>query len=292
MRWLILSTIAALLAAGTATAAENTNAALCRPIEQEWNSVGRGTNVGAMEREIAKIPKLCSGVRAQAQRRLAELKGENGARSRAAQADAAQQRALRAAQTDAAREQAEAEAAKAEAERELAAAEAAKAEAERERAAAAPVAQSLPTTLNAIRDQIAQQGLLSFVAYWHNSADNTNGAYQMTLEASAVTSYPDYCIVNWHWHTTRDAQVIFDGAAGIPLKLVTVVQVVSMGESIDKINVAAGYTTTTATTQPVYWAVGAQRTDGPASWITLRDRTTADQVAALIRDAARGCQGG
>ena len=72
MRWLIPFVLGALALAGTATADAPTNA-LCRPIQGEWNGVSRGTDVQAMEREIAKIPPFCADLRAQAERRVTQV---------------------------------------------------------------------------------------------------------------------------------------------------------------------------------------------------------------------------
>ena len=70
MRWMILLSLAGLALAGTAAADSQTDA-LCRPIQQEWNSVAGGTDVTAMDREIAKIPPLCATLKAQAQQQRA-----------------------------------------------------------------------------------------------------------------------------------------------------------------------------------------------------------------------------
>ena len=69
MRRLILLVIAGLFLPGPAMADSQTDV-LCRPIQGEWESVAGGSNVAAMDREIAKIPPLCAGLKTQAQRRL------------------------------------------------------------------------------------------------------------------------------------------------------------------------------------------------------------------------------
>src|SRR5476649_2410729 len=69
MRWLILLTLAGFALAGSAAADPQTDA-LCRPIQGEWESVARGNDLAAMDREIAKIPPLCADLKVQARRRL------------------------------------------------------------------------------------------------------------------------------------------------------------------------------------------------------------------------------
>jgi outer membrane protein OmpA-like peptidoglycan-associated protein len=111
MRRLILVAFAGLVLAGQAVADPQTDA-LCRPIQGEWNSVASGTDLAAMDREIAKIPPLCAGLRSQAQARRAQVARQR-AQSQAATASA--QTAREKAATDealrkqAARDQAERE---------------------------------------------------------------------------------------------------------------------------------------------------------------------------------------
>jgi TPR repeat protein len=111
MRRLILLAFAGLFLAGHAVADPQTDA-LCRPIQGEWNSVAGGTDLAAMDREIAKIPPFCAGLRSQAQARRAQVARQ---RSQSQAATAATQTAREKAATDdalrkqAARDQAERE---------------------------------------------------------------------------------------------------------------------------------------------------------------------------------------
>jgi outer membrane protein OmpA-like peptidoglycan-associated protein len=102
MRRLILLAFAGLFLAGTAAADPQTDA-LCRPIQGEWNSVAGGTDLAAMDREIAKIPPLCAALKAQAQARRAQVARQR-AQSQATAEKTATDEALRA---QAARNQAE-----------------------------------------------------------------------------------------------------------------------------------------------------------------------------------------
>ena len=81
MRWLIALRVAGLALAGTA-AADTPTAALCSPIQGEWESVASGNDLAAMDREIAKIPPLCATLKAQAlrQRAAAATKSTNRTR--------------------------------------------------------------------------------------------------------------------------------------------------------------------------------------------------------------------
>jgi hypothetical protein len=85
-----LALLAALLPAGAAMAQSPTDA-LCRPIQGEWNSVAGGTDLAAMDREIAKIPSFCAALKIQAEHRRTLV----ASRLRQSQASAAAAQAAR-----------------------------------------------------------------------------------------------------------------------------------------------------------------------------------------------------
>ncbi len=74
-------------------AADPQTDALCRPIQGEWESVARGNDPAAMDREIAKIPPFCAALTAQAQRRRTAVANQLN-QSRLASAQAAHKNAV------------------------------------------------------------------------------------------------------------------------------------------------------------------------------------------------------
>jgi hypothetical protein len=84
MRRLIALGLAGLALAGTA-AADTPTAALCSPIQGEWESAAGGNDLAAMDREIAKIPPPCVSLKATARRQRAVA----AARQRSAETRAA-----------------------------------------------------------------------------------------------------------------------------------------------------------------------------------------------------------
>jgi uncharacterized surface protein with fasciclin (FAS1) repeats len=97
-RVLTLIGFASLALAGPAIADSQADV-LCRPIQGEWESVAGGTEISAIDREIAKIPPLCATLKAEAQRRRTTVARQLN-QSRQASAQAAHETSARNAATE------------------------------------------------------------------------------------------------------------------------------------------------------------------------------------------------
>jgi hypothetical protein len=150
-------------------------------------------------------------------------------------------------------------------------------------------AAGLAETLEFIRDKVAEQGQIIYSASFRDTADGQNWTNSFSVEASNVTDDVSSCSVSFHWHTTTDGAVKYDGDTDVSFRKVASVIVTDMEADFVQANVKAGHPTWTSDVNPTVWVVTVRHTDGLSNVLDFRDQSMANRVATAMRHAANLC---
>jgi hypothetical protein len=150
---------------------------------------------------------------------------------------------------------------------------------------------SLTDTLRFIRDKIADEGPVEYVALLHDAVDGRTWTNRFSAAASDVAYDAEKCRVSFHWRSTNNGEVSHDGDTWIDFGTVRSVDVVPMDEDLDNSNARAGHPSWRAEVDPAVWVVVARQAGGGASVLDFRDRAMAERVANASLHAAHLCGG-
>jgi hypothetical protein len=156
-------------------------------------------------------------------------------------------------------------------------------------AASAQSGSSIGSLLGMIRDKLAQQGQISYGSLTFDSSNNRTFTNQFSIELSNITVDESHCRIGFHWLTLRDGKIVLDIDSGLPFRVATDIQVMSMDDDVTQSAVKEGHPTWSVKTQPTVWVVHLLRADGQRNTIDFHDRGTAELVAGTMRQVMSLC---
>lgn len=147
---------------------------------------------------------------------------------------------------------------------------------------------SLDETLGFIRDQLAAQGMVTYTAHMHDSADNQS--WDSTFTALSTNQVVDAanCRIGYHWRTTVNDSVAQDMDTHFDFAAATGVSVVNREEEVRTQAIGAGHATWTAAISPQVWVVVVKRGSGGAI-MDFTDENVANRVARAVDHALDLC---
>jgi hypothetical protein len=151
-------------------------------------------------------------------------------------------------------------------------------------------APSVGSLLGMVRDQLAQQGQLSYAGTTHDSSNNSTWVNKFTVQASNIVIDEQQCTISFHWHTTTDGKVVADDDVGVPFRMVTSISTISMAEDISNAEVSAGHGTWATSFKPQVWVVHVARSDGKSNAVDFKDQATANTAASEMKQVMSMCR--
>jgi hypothetical protein len=150
-------------------------------------------------------------------------------------------------------------------------------------------AAGLVETLDFIRDKVAEQRQIIYSASFRDTADGQSWNNSFSVEASNVTDDASSCSIAFHWHTTTDGAVKYDGDTTLSFRQVASVIVTDMEADFVQADVKAGHPTWTSDVNPAVWVVTIHHADGTSNVLDFRDQSMANRVATAMRHAGKLC---
>ena len=152
---------------------------------------------------------------------------------------------------------------------------------------------SLADTMNSVMKMLVQQGDVNFVTFNHNTKTSEDATNTFHSSITHISPDPDHCTFYYHYTEARDGTTTSDANSGIPLKLLSSIEVLSVIEAKNRAAAMAGTPNIVVSqSSPDVFLVDAMRTDGSANFIYFYDQDTANRVAKALTHAMELCGGG
>ena len=152
-----------------------------------------------------------------------------------------------------------------------------------------PAGQSLEETLAFIRDKLALQGNIKFMAQFRSSADNRNLVEHLSYRARNVTIDPNQCQLSFHWHVEQDGKATPDQDRVVQFRLAKSVRVETLDQALAEVNAAAGDPLSVSTHPQAYAIHVARKDNALGNNLYLHDEDTASQVGKAAQHALELC---
>ena len=150
---------------------------------------------------------------------------------------------------------------------------------------------SLAATLEVIQTNMNQQGKVSWVSNFHDSANGASWSFALTFEMTGVTSDAGACTLNYHYKITRDGALISDKDARVSLHNVQEVALTTGDQRQAKNNAAAGHPTWSVKVTPSIFDLVVRSTGNAENYFFFTDEDTANRVTRAMGHAAELCGG-
>lgn len=150
---------------------------------------------------------------------------------------------------------------------------------------------TLADTLQVIQTNVSRQGVLSWVASYHDTADGTNWSHALTFEITAMTSDPATCTINYHGKITSDGAVTANQDLKVSLHDVQDVTLTTGSQRQAKNITAAGHTTWSSTVTPNIFDLIVTVSANSQYYFIFSDEDTANRVAKAMGHAVELCGG-
>jgi hypothetical protein len=150
---------------------------------------------------------------------------------------------------------------------------------------------TLAATLQVIQTIVSQQGKLSWVTNYHDSADGTNWNYALTFEITSVTPDAAACTIAYHYKITRDSAAVADEDATVNLHDVHDLMLTTGNQRQDKNDAAAGHVTWSAKTTPNIFDLVIRETGSLEYYFFFTDEDTANRATKAMGHAVDLCGG-
>ncbi|MGA3160753.1 MAG: hypothetical protein ABSC77_06010 [Terracidiphilus sp.] len=152
---------------------------------------------------------------------------------------------------------------------------------------------SLAVTMNYLQDKLSGIGKVSFVTFYQNTTDNSNGSNIMTNEVSHAVANINPCRVTNHWKSTNGGATLMDIDAGIPLRDVIDITVKPFTQYQTELDASLGNPNfVTTSTNPALSALLVHRAHGVVNLFPFTDADAANRVAKAMVHAVELCGGG
>lgn len=152
---------------------------------------------------------------------------------------------------------------------------------------------SLAVTMQFIRDKLSDIGKVNFVAYWHNTSENSDGSNIVSEEISNVAVDNTQCQISWHWTE------IWHGVTGnnldieIPLRTVQKIEVMPNEQFRTEVYAKAGNPNMLEqSTSPAVTALLVRLPHNVSNYLPFTDADLANRVAKAMVHAVELCGGG
>src|SRR5438270_2500169 len=155
--------------------------------------------------------------------------------------------------------------------------------------AAAQTAPGLDETLSYISDQIAQQGESELTINNVDPATGQTWANHSTQLGSNFSTDPAHCQINFHWRTSDNGSVSFDGDGGVPFRQLDHVRVDTLDAYFARVNAGGGHSGWNTHATPAMTVVTSVRSDGVEHIFYFQDADVANHVADAMRHAMELC---
>ena len=150
---------------------------------------------------------------------------------------------------------------------------------------------TLAETMQVQQTTLNQQGKLSWITRFHDSADGTDWTYAFTAEISNVVADGAACRIAYHYNITRDGTVL--GAKDTSFSLHDVEDLTFTTGDLrqNKQDAVAGHTTWSAKVDPPLFDLVVQEQEKAEHYFLFADEDTANRFAKAMGHAVDLCGG-
>lgn len=153
---------------------------------------------------------------------------------------------------------------------------------------------TLEATLTFIREKLLEKTEFNYIAFVHNTVNNSDFTNTFKEKISDISTDPQNCLLNYHLNVVREGQIINNNlTAGIPFREVVRTEVITKAQSISKANADSGYPELIAVqTNPELFVLRVIRRGGGENDFLFEDFETGARVAKAVNHAMELCGGG
>jgi hypothetical protein len=150
----------------------------------------------------------------------------------------------------------------------------------------------LSLTMQFIQDKLSRLGVVNYVAYNHDSIDNSNWTNSFSTETTNVTADPATCRIGFHEKRTRDGNVTSDKDFTINLSEMQDVIVMPRAQLLKKVNTKLGHPSYDARIDPPVFMLDIRKSEDTEWYFYFYDEDLANRVAKAVVHAIEICGGG
>ena len=150
----------------------------------------------------------------------------------------------------------------------------------------------LPLTMQFIQDKLSRLGVVNYVAYTHDSIDNSTWTNSFSTETTNVTADPATCRISYHEKRIKDGNVTSDKDFTFNLSEIQEVVIMPREQLLKKVNTRAGHPSWDARIDPPVFMLVVRKAEDTEWYFYFFDEDLANRVAKAVVHGVELCGGG